>query len=316
MCSSDLTKAANLSVLDTISGSLSYPQLTTGALTNMSLTLSSNAKGASGSVTLGFTIANPIPAAGSIIITMPSGYAGSASTGVQAGTLIPSASLCSPACTASISGQAITVVIGSTTIARGTSVTLTLTNVTNPSSATAGSAFMVRTTTAPATGLPAYDVDAGQITGPAITNSSLSAAQISLGATQAGATTTATVSFTTDDAWPGDGKVSVAFPTGFCPAASPTATVKLGLGNATASPAVTASPPTCSANGVTFTIDRPMGSSTAIEGTAIIVAITGVINPTATGPIAYGTGAIKTLAANGSTILATASAVKIGRAHV
>ena len=143
------TKAANLSVLDTISGSLSYPQLTTGALTNMSLTLSSNAKGASGSVTLGFTIANPIPAAGSIIITMPSGYAGSASTGVQAGTLIPSASLCSPACTASISGQAITVVIGSTTIARGTSVTLTLTNVTNPSSATAGSAFMVRTTTAP-----------------------------------------------------------------------------------------------------------------------------------------------------------------------
>ena len=303
------TKAANLSVLDTISGSLSYPQLTTGALTNMSLTLSSNAKGASGSVTLGFTIANPIPAAGSIIITMPSGYAGSASTGVQAGTLIPSASLCSPACTASISGQAITVVIGSTTIARGTSVTLTLTNVTNPSSATAGSAFMVRTTTAPATGLPAYDVDAGQITGPAITNSSLSAAQISLGATQAGATTTATVSFTTDDAWPGDGKVSVAFPTGFCPAASPTATVKLGLGNATASPAVTASPPTCSANGVTFTIDRPMGSSTAIEGTAIIVAITGVINPTATGPIAYGTGAIKTLAANGSTILATASAV-------
>jgi hypothetical protein len=303
------TKAANLSVLDTISGSLSYPQLTTGTLTSMSLTLSSNAKGASGSVTLGFTIANPIPAGGSIIITMPSGYAGSASTAVQAGTLVPAASLCAPSCTASLTGQTVTVVIGSNTIARGTAVTLTLTNVTNPTSATAGAAFMVRTTTAPIPGLLAYDVDAGQVTGPAITNSSLSGAQVSLGATQAGSTTTATVTFTTDDAWPGDGKVSVAFPAGFCPTATPTATVKVGLGSATSSPGVTASPPTCTANGVTYTINRPAGSGTAVEGTAIIVAITGVINPTATGPIAYGTGAIKTLAANGTTILATALAV-------
>ena len=42
---------------------------------------------------------NPLPAGGSIIVTLPSGYTGSGATGVQA--LAP-ASLCAPSCTTGI----------------------------------------------------------------------------------------------------------------------------------------------------------------------------------------------------------------------
>jgi hypothetical protein len=301
------TKAANGSALDTISGSLSFPQLVSGAMTNTSVTLSSNAKGATGDVTLGFTIANPLPAGGSIIITLPTGYAGSGATGVQA--ITPATSLCAPSCTASLTGQTITVVIGSNTIAKGTSVSLKLTNITNPATATAGAAFTIRTTTAASTGVPAYDVDTGQVTGPTITNSSLSGAQVSLGATQAGATTTATVSFTTDDAWPSDAKASITFPGGFCATSSASATVKVGTDTAVASPAVAVSPPTCLTSGVTFTVDRPAGSLIAAGGTKVVLVITGVVNPTTTGLITYGAGALKTVAANGSTVIATAPTV-------
>lgn len=303
------TKSANGTTLDTISGSLSFPQLVPGALTNTSVTLSSNAKATTGDVTVGFTIANPLPAGGSIVITMPTGYAGSGATGVQAGNLVPTASLCAPSCTAALTGQSIAVVIGSNTIAKGTSVSLKLTNITNPSTATAGASFTIRTTTAGSTGIPAYDIDTGQVTGPAITNSSLSSAQVSLGATQAGATTTATVSFTTDDAWPSDAKASITFPSGFCASSTVSATVKVGTGNAATSPAVVVSPPTCLSSGVTFTVDRPAGSVITSAGTAVTIAISGVINPTTTGSISYGSGALKTIAANGTTVIATASTV-------
>ena len=297
---------ATQKVLNTISGSLSFPQLIAGALTNTSVTLSSNAKGTTGDVTLAFTIANPIPAGGSIIVTLPSGYTGSGATGIQA---IAPASLCAPSCTASLTGQTITVVIGSNTIAKGTGVSLKLTNITNPPTATAGAAFTIRTTTAASTGVPAYDVDTGQVTGPTITNSSLSSAQASLSATQAGATATATFTFTTDDAWPSDGKVMVTFPAGFCAGTTATVTVKIGTGTAAISPTVTASPQTCSSNGVTYMIDRPGGGVIVAGGTAIMVTITGVVNPTTTGPIAFANGAIKTIAADGTTVIATSTTV-------
>ncbi len=302
------TRGSNLATIDTISGSLSFPQIVPGALSGMTLTLSSNAKGATGSATVAFTIANPIPAGGTIMVTLPSGFSGSGST--ASGTLVPSAPLCTPSCPATMSGQAITVVIGSSPVARGTSVTLTLSNITNPPGATAGASFIVRTMTATANGVVTNDVDAGQVTGPSIVNASLSGAQVALGTAQAGASTTATTTFTSDDAWPGNGKASITFPTGFCAGtggSTPTATVKIGAGTATTA-SVTPSG-SCGAAPVTFTVTRPGGSTEAAAGTVVVIAITGVINPTSTGPISYGAGAVKTLASDGATILGSAPSV-------
>ncbi len=285
------TVNAQSAVLDTISGSLAFPQLTTATLTGMSIALSSTTKGATGIMTVGFTNVNPIPANGLILVTMPANY--TATTGSQ----VVSLGGFTPA-TASVSGQLLTITNGSVEVPASTPVSFTVSNITNPTTAGAGASFALRTRTATVSGQVTYDIDAGTVTGPAILNATLSGSSITLANRTAGTATTATIQFTPDDTWPAGGIARVTFPTAFT-FGSPMSASIIGASGSIQTPTVA---------GQVVTVTRSGGTDTS-AGTAITIALTGVITPNASGAVIYASNAIQLLQADGTTVVGTSTSV-------
>ncbi|NBQ33217.1 MAG: hypothetical protein EBU21_14925, partial [Proteobacteria bacterium] len=285
------TVDAQSATLDTISGSLAFPQLTTATFTGMSISLSSTTKGATGIMTVGFTTVNPIPANGVVMVTMPANY--TATTGSQVVALAGF----TPA-NASVAGQLLTIINGSYSVPASTAVSFTVSNITNPSTAGSGASFALRTRTATVSGQVTYDIDAGTVTGPAILNATLSGSSITLANRTAGTATTATIQFTPDDAWPAGGIARITFPAAFT-FGSPMSASIIGANGSIQTPTV---------SGQVVTLTRSGGTDTA-AGTAVTVALTGVITPNASGVVTYANSAIQLLQADGTSVVGTSTSV-------
>jgi hypothetical protein len=285
------TVDAQSATLDTISGSLAFPQLTTATFTGMSISLSSITKGATGIMTVGFTTVNAIPANGVVLVTMPANY--TATTGSQVVALAGF----TPA-TASVTGQLLTITNGSTAVPASTAVSFTVSDITNPATAGSGASFALRTRTATVSGQVTYDIDAGTVTGPAILNATLSGSSITLANRTAGTATTATIQFTPDDAWPAGGIAKVTFPAAFT-FGSPMSASIIGANGSIQTPTV---------SGQVVTLTRSGGTDTA-AGTAVTVALTGVITPNASGAVTYANSSIQLLQADGTSVVGTSTSV-------
>ena len=286
------TVDAQSATLDTISGSLAFPQLTTATFTGMSISLSSTTKGATGIMTVGFTTVNPIPANGVLLVTMPANY--TLTTGSQ---VVPLVGI-TPLPTASVTGQLLTITNGASAVPASTAVSFTVSNITNPATAGAGASFALRTRTATVPGQVTYDIDAGTVTGPAILNATLSGSSITLANRTAGTATTATIQFTPDDAWPAGGIAKVTFPTAFT-FGSPMSASIIGANGSIQTPAV---------SGQVVTLTRSGGTSTP-AGTAVTIALTGVITPNASGAVTYASSAIQLLQPDGTSAVGTSTSV-------
>ncbi|HEX7479381.1 MAG TPA: hypothetical protein VF331_16380 [Polyangiales bacterium] len=258
-----------------------------GALGTVSVTPTSSPAGATGVVTIIFTIQNGWPSNGALQVLFPTGFDASAATVTSislAGSSLSVMAASSFGLTLSRSG-------GSDTAA-STSVSVVLDNIKNPPvSGTTGQYTVTTQTNA------GNDIDTATAAGSVLTPAALTETSLTPASLLASATGTATVDFTTANPWPKDGTLTVVFPGGFDVSAV-TADAATGVDKTIA--ATTA--------GLTVTLTRD-GTGTAVaSGTAVSIALGSVTNPAATG--ATGTFAITTTTAPGTPI-DTASAPSV-----
>jgi hypothetical protein len=250
-----------------------------GALGTVSVTPTSSPAGATGVVTIIFTIQNGWPSNGALQILFPTGFDASAATVTSislAGSSLSVMAASSLGLTLSRSG-------GSDTAA-STSVSVVLDNIKNPPVSGTTGQYTVTTQTNAGNDIDTATAASSVLTPAALTETSLTPASL-----LASATGTATVDFTTANPWPKDGTLTIVFPGGFDVSA---VTVGAATGVDKTIAATTA--------GWTVTLTRD-GTGTAVaSGTAVSITLGSVTNPAATG--ATGTFAITTTTAPGTPI--------------
>jgi alpha-tubulin suppressor-like RCC1 family protein len=251
----------------------------TNAAVSHAITGGSLVAGVTGNVRITFTTDNAIPSGGKVRVTFPSGYSfnsGSATaiTATTGFTVAPSG--------VSIAGQVVTLT-GAQAAAAAT-CTITLSNVKNqPDTGTTGTYTIATLNSSDAQLDLASAVAANTITN----GGTLSATNVEPASLYAGASGNVTVSFTTVNPIPADGKIEVTFPSGF---------VISNGGTTTASSATMDGALAVSVNGQVVTVTRSGGTQQAAA--AETLSLTYIRVPTTAG--STGTYTIKTASSSGS----------------
>lgn len=162
--------------------------------------------GATSTVTVSFTPPSALAANGKIKVTFPSGFNISGAAPVNCSTMDNTIGF-------SISSQIITISLsGGTAQGSGAAESCTIGGVINPQ--VSGSTGVYGIETFLNDGTTSVDVDAA-VAADTITAAALTSTNVAPGTTTVGTTNTATVSFTTVNPIPADGKVKVTFGAGF-----------------------------------------------------------------------------------------------------
>lgn len=162
--------------------------------------------GASSTVTVSFTPPSALAANGKIKVTFPTGFNISGAAPVNCSTMDNSIAF-------SVSSQIITISLsGGTAQGSGAAESCTIGGVINPQ--VSGSTGVYGIETFLNDGTTSVDVDAA-VAADTITAAALTSTNVAPGTTTVGTTNTATVSFTTVNPIPADGKVKVTFGAGF-----------------------------------------------------------------------------------------------------
>jgi len=245
-------------------------------LTGMSVTQGNYLVQGLGTVTVGFTTAQPVMPGGYVSVAFPAGYDLSTvvtgSNEVTFGGAVPFTGDSNT--TVDLATNTVQVQLdNSSTDFQPGGKTITFNGVTNPVASSASSGSFTITTynpIQPTPPAPWVALDTGTVDGPAILAGGLPDAFVMLGSSQASATTTVTVGFDTEQAVPNNGAIVVVFPDAFDVS---------GVG---ATAAYGGAVPfdgtnTVSVSGQTVTVTRTGGATTAAG--AKTVALTGVVNP-------------------------------------
>jgi len=237
--------------------------------------------GAMGDVDVSFTTINTIPADGKIVVTFPSGF-----TLDSEGSVTASSATIDGTLAVGTSGQVVTITrSGGTEQAKASAEVITLTYIKNqPDTGSTGTYILKTTTSDDKTIDQKTDVAANTITnGGSLTNTNVEPAT-----RYAGVVEDVTVSFTTANPIPADGKIVVTFPAGFV----------LSSGAATAASSVgidgTFAVSVDAVNRIA-TITRSGG--TQQSATAEVITLTNIKNPTSGGTT--GTYKIQTASSSG-----------------
>ncbi len=243
--------------------------LTPGTLTDTDVEPESLLASDVGDGDVSFTLANPLPADGKIVLTFPDGFALSSdattSIGDDGTSFDGSASI-------AVSGQTVTIIrSGGTEVAADATVTIELTSIKNPPvSGTTGN-YAISTT-------DASDALINQdgATGPdTITPADLTATDVEPELLTAGVVGDVDVAFTLANPLPADGTIVVTFPAGFT--LSSGATTGIGDDDTSFDGFVTVT-----VSGQSVTITR--GGGTDVDaGAAVTLELTNVKNPTESG---------------------------------
>jgi len=272
--------------VDSISGVTGSAIANGAALISTSVTPASLLSEAVGNVTANFTLANPIPASGKIIITFPSGY-----TFNSGGTTAATSTTLDGSLAVSITGQVVTI-----TRSGGTQTTLpnhsiTLSYIKNPTAGGSTGTYTIQTNTSSSdTSTGKIDIDnavaasfiSGYLTGTSITHKDASDNNYYI----AGATVAkTTISFTTINAIAANGKIEVDFPSGY----DLSGTLGYVSGNASSTVSV------INGNTLVITVGTPISANTAVS-----IVVSGIKNPSLLG--STGTYTIRTKTASGALI--------------
>ena len=187
---------------------VSADTITPGALTSADVEPESLVASDVGDVDVTFTLANPLPADGKIVVTLPAGFTLSSGTATDIGT---DGTSFDGSESVSISGQVATITrSGGTEVAERTVVTLELTNIKNPTSVGSSGTYTIKTTNTSDvtidqdTTVSADNILAGNLTSTNVEPESL----------VAGAVGDVDVSFTLGTALDIGGKIVIIFPVG------------------------------------------------------------------------------------------------------
>ena len=239
---------------------VSADTITPGALTSADVEPESLVASDVGDVDVTFTLANPLPADGKIVVTLPAGFTLSSGTATDIGT---DGTSFDGSESVSISGQVATITrSGGTEVAEGTVVTLELTNIKNPTSVGSSGTYTIKTTNTSDvtidqdTTVSADNILAGNLTSTNVEPESL----------VAGAVGDVDVSFTLGTALDIGGKIVIIFPSGFT--LSSGAATDIGLDGTSFD-----GNETVSVSGQTVTITRS-GGTQVTASTAITLELT------------------------------------------
>lgn len=275
-----------------IDSTVASDTITPGVLTSTNVEPASLVAGTTNTVTVSFTSANTIQNNGKIKVTFPGGFNVS---GVNSATC----SSMDGSFTFSFSGQTVSIVRNAGSPQPPAPETCTLGGIVNPSSAGAGGTYTIQTTnntdvtvdSDTAVSSDTFTSSTGTLTSTNVQPSSLIV----------GATSTVTVTFTTVNTVPNDGKFGILFPAGFvltsvplttssmtCPAVSGTITTSvvgqlvvgtrsggssLGAGAVTCTIPLVRNPTTVGSGG-TYTITTANSSNVAIDQDLAVAADT------------------------------------------
>ena len=259
--------------------------VTIGTLTSTDVEPESLVAGAVGDVDVSFTVENPVPADGKVVVTFPSGFVlsnGAATAIGRDGTSFNGTE------SVSIFGRTVTITrSGGNSVATGTAVTLELTNVKNPTTVGLTGTYSIKTT-------DSIDVTIDQdtsVSGDTMTSGGLTLTNVQPESLVAGATGDVNVSFTLTNPLATGGKIVVIFPSGF--------TLSNGADTGIGSAGVSFDGDTSvSTSDKTVTITRSGGSEVTGD-TAVTLELTNIKNPTVSG--STGTYTIRTTTAAGVT---------------
>ena len=251
--------------------------ITAGVLTSTNVEPATLVAGASGTTTVSFTTANPIPSDGKIKVTFGSGYNVSGAAGAScSGTMDGSYAT-------SVSGQVVTITRSAGTSQSAAAETCTIGTIVNPGVSGSTGTYTITTTNSSDVTIDTL----ASVTADTITAGVLSSANVQPSNLVLATTNTNTVSFTTANAIPSDGKIIVTFGSGF----SLTSVVSTDATCSTMDGTFTAS-----VSGQVVTITRATGTSqTAAAETCTIAHVR---NPLSTGS----TGTYTITTANSSTV--------------
>ena len=275
--------AAGAALVAALSLHLTSPPVAAGNLGNLSLTLTSTTAGATGvNVTTQFTTATTLPSDGKIVMTFPSGFSLAAASFGNS-LLISGVSDGHFGITAS--GQVLTLsrLGNGDDIPAGTSLIVIMGSVTNPVVTASNITISIATQTGSGTEL---DTGSAQVT---ITPGSLSNATVTPASLVAGATGNVAVSFTTDNPIPADGRMEIAFPSGFS---------LTGVNSATSS--TIGGGLTASVSSQTVTVQRDNTGSQVAADAAVSLTLATVQNPVVSG--STGTYTVTTQDSSGASI--------------
>lgn len=193
-------------VVATIASGVYVTILTVGSLTSPTVSLSSDLRYATASLTLSFTATNSIAADGLIQVTYPADFTLSSATTSTSSTIDGSFAV-------TVVGQVVTVTrSGGTATSAGASLSIILSSNTNPAVEGTTATFQINTQTASGT------IVDQTLAGLSVTISStatLPSLSVSLSRTEYGAIGDITITFTARTAIPSDGLILLTLPSGF-----------------------------------------------------------------------------------------------------
>ncbi len=185
-----------------INSSVTADTITAGPLTSTNVEPASLSTSASGGATVSFTTTNPIPSNGKIKVTFPAGFDVSGASGATCG---------GTSVGTSASGSTVTLTLNGLAFASGSSASCTINNIVNPATAGSTGTYTIETTTA---GNVSIDIDSS-VTADTIVATELTSTNVQPYSLVAGAVGVATISFTTSNPIPSNGKIKVTFPNNF-----------------------------------------------------------------------------------------------------
>jgi len=239
---------------------------TVGALSAVSVTPASLVAGAAGSATVAFTAANPVPVNGDAQVTFPAGFdiSGAAYSSGNAGSSV------------SVNLQVMTINLG-TQVAAGGSVSIVVSGIKNPVVTGSTGTYDIETQD-----VADAAIDQGTAAANTITAGALTATNVQPASLQAGLAGNVTVSFTTANPVPANGKILITFGGGFTFNSGAATTASSSSMNGTFAVGIV---------GQTLTLTRSAGAAQN-AGEAETIALTNIKNPEISGTT--GTYAIKT----------------------
>lgn len=250
----------NAADVDLDTGTLPSISITAGSLNTLTTTPTSTVSGATTAYGFSMRNVNPWPATGKLAITFPSGFTiGSPSVTLTGAT---------GTATATVSGLTVTIARsgdGAQT-AGSTTIGITLTQITNPSSTGATGTYALNLRSVLDT-----DIDTGSAPAVTITVGALTGLTTTASSDVGSAASAYSFRFVPASAWPANGKLQITFPGGFG-YGTLTATVTGATGTATAS----------AASGV-VTVTRANNGAQTSAGTSVTVTISGLTNPSSDG---------------------------------
>ncbi len=260
-----------------------------GALTSTNVEPASLVAGVSGNVVISFTTATALPANGKIIITLPTSLGSGFTLNSGGSTAVTSSSGFDGTFSVSVSGNVVTVTRANDGSSSGVGAkSITLSYIKNPNLTGSTGTYQIRTTNSSETTI---DLDTA-VSADIITSSSLSTTNVEPASLTTSSSTNVTVSFTTANTLPANGKIVVTFPT------------SLGSGFSFNSPAVSTASGidgsfSISTNSNVMTITRT-GTGNAASAGAKTLVVSGITTPNVGG--STGTYQIKTTDSISTTI--------------